>query len=64
MTEILILTALASLVGFIWGFRKPAGYCRLSNVEQQGMNNRTSSGLINAAVLGGIAFIIAKILFG
>jgi hypothetical protein len=64
MSEILILTALASVAGIIWGFRKPAGYCRMSTAERQGFSNRLSSGLINGVVLGGIVFVITKIVLG
>ncbi|MET0088194.1 MAG: hypothetical protein ABW082_16935 [Sedimenticola sp.] len=64
MSEILILTAAAFVVGVAWGFRKPAGYCRLSSVQQQGFSNRLSSGFINGVVLGGIVFVITMIVFG
>jgi hypothetical protein len=64
MSEIVIITALASVVGMVWGYRKPAGYCRMSTAEQQGMSNRLWSGLINAVVVGGLVFIVTAILLG
>lgn len=64
MSEVVIATAIAFVVGFLWGYRKPAGYCRMSTAERHGVNNRLSSGVINGIVLAGIAFIIAKVLLG
>ncbi|MCG7872358.1 MAG: hypothetical protein N0C88_14335 [Candidatus Thiodiazotropha lotti] len=64
MSEIVMITVVAVAIGMIWGFRKPAGYCRMSSVEQQGLSNRVWSGLINGAVLGGIALVITTILLG
>ncbi|MCG7982519.1 MAG: hypothetical protein JAY90_07155 [Candidatus Thiodiazotropha lotti] len=64
MSEIVLITVVAVTIGMIWGFRKPAGYCRMSSVEQQGLSNRIWSGLINGAVLGGIALVITTILLG
>ncbi|MBV2123377.1 MAG: hypothetical protein KUF74_18185 [Candidatus Thiodiazotropha sp. (ex Ctena orbiculata)] len=64
MIEILVITGVAALFGILWGFRKPAGYCRMSSVEQQGLSNRIWSGLINGAVLGGIALVVTTILLG
>jgi hypothetical protein len=64
MSEAMIATAVAFLVGMTWGFRKPAGYCRMSTDERQGFSNRMSSGIINGVVLGAIVFIIAIIVFG
>lgn len=64
MIEIIMITGIAFVFGYIWGFRKPAGYCRMSSVEQQGMSNRIWSGLINGAVLGGIALVVTTILNG
>lgn len=64
MSEILILTALAAVVGIVWGYRKPAGYCRMSSDEQRGISNRMNSGIINGVVLGGITFVISMIVFG
>lgn len=64
MSQIVILTLFAAAVGFFWGYRKPAGYCRMSKDEQLGFGNRFNSGLINAGVLGGLVFIISMIAFG
>ncbi|ODB85295.1 hypothetical protein A3195_16995 [Candidatus Thiodiazotropha endoloripes] len=64
MNEVMMITAVAVVIGLIWGYRKPAGYCRMSTVEQQGLSNRIWSGLINGAVLGGIALVVATILLG
>ncbi|MET0049113.1 MAG: hypothetical protein ABW090_17980 [Sedimenticola sp.] len=63
MSEIVIMTAVAFVVGIIWGFRKPAGYCRLSTVQQREFSNRIGSGIINGVVLGGLVFVIAMIIF-
>ncbi|MES9993522.1 MAG: hypothetical protein ABW098_16350 [Candidatus Thiodiazotropha sp.] len=64
MSTILILTVVAFVVGIIWGYKKPAGYCRMSTVQQQGFSNRLGSGIINGVVLGGIAFVVAKVILG
>jgi hypothetical protein len=64
MSASVIMTVAALTIGFIWGYRKPAGYCRMSTAEQQGMSNRLWSGLINAVVVGGLVFIITAILLG
>lgn len=64
MSAIVILTVVAAVVGFVWGYRKPAGYCRMSTAEQKGLSNRMSSGIINGVVLGGIALVLTTIILG
>jgi hypothetical protein len=62
--SVVVLTAVAFVFGFIWGYRKPAGYCRMSIIEQQGLRNRLWSGLINGVVVGVIVFLVTTIILG
>ena len=58
-----LLAALTFVVGFNWGFRKPAGYCSMSRAQQHGFGNRFGSGLINGVVLAGIVAVLSYIAF-
>ena len=53
----ILSAAVAFTVGFVWGFRKPTGYCSMSTAQQHGFGNRLTSGLINGTVLGGIVAV-------
>lgn len=64
MNTTLILVAVAFLLGLVWGFAKPAGYCSMSREQQHGFGNRLGSGVINGGVLGIIVFVVASVFFG
>lgn len=63
MNTVIIITAIGFLVGFAWGFKKPANYCHLGREGAKKLSNRVGSGLINAAVLGGLSWVAASLLF-
>ncbi|MFC1673921.1 hypothetical protein ACFL12_07215 [Pseudomonadota bacterium] len=61
MITILVFAAVAFVVGFVWGYMRPASYCHLSSAQRHAFANRASSGLINGAVLAAIVAVIAYI---
>lgn len=55
------LAAVAFVIGFTFGFRRPAGYCNMSTEQRRRMVNRASSGAINGTIYAGIVAVISLV---
>lgn len=64
MSALLILTASGFLVGFFWGYRKPANYCHLGAQGAQAFANRFGSGMINGVIVAGLVALVSYIAIG
>lgn len=60
----LILTIVAFVGGFIWGYLTPRGYCSVSSREAKSVKYRIGGGLINGTIVGGVVGLVAMIAFG
>lgn len=64
MSIALMITIIAFIGGFIWGYLTPRGYCSVSSKEAKSVKYRIGGGLINGAIVGGVVGLIAMIAFG
>ena len=61
MNTALIVTAVAFVAGFAWGYKSPGRYCDQCSIDANRFWNRAGQGLINGIVLGGIVGVVAAI---
>ena len=64
MNTALIVTLIAFAGGVVWGYLTPRGYCSISSVEAKSVKYRIGGGLINGAVVGGVAGILSVVFLG